>query len=62
MAGEITKEDRRIARLVNRRKRKGMRWHQVGADLGIDWRKVYHRLYARFPIKPDGSFDLGEHS
>jgi hypothetical protein len=60
MAQEITTEDRRIARLVNRRRSRGMRWQRIGAELGIDWRKTYNRLYVRFPILPDGSFDLGE--
>jgi hypothetical protein len=60
MSKEITTEDRRIARLVNRRRSRGMRWNKIGEELGLDWRKVYQRLWSRFPINPDGSFDLGE--
>jgi hypothetical protein len=63
MTKEITADDRKLARIVNRRRSKGIRWHRIGKELGFeDWHKVYDYLYRRFPIKPDGSFDLGEKS
>ena len=58
MTQEVTVEDRRLARKINRRRRKHMRWNRIAAELGIDWRKEYNRLYARFPLLPDGTFDV----
>ncbi len=44
MRKRITKEDRRLVRLINHRLLKGMTWSEIGEDLGIDWRKAYNRL------------------
>jgi len=62
MAKQITAEDRRLARRVNHRLRKGLRWKSIGDELRSQkyptWQKMYHRLYPRFPILPDKTFDL----
>lgn len=54
MRKRITSEDRRLIAKVNTRLAKGMTWEEIGADLGIDWRQAYNRLYGRTITGADG--------
>jgi len=54
MRKRITSEDRRLIAKVNTRLAKGLTWEEIGADLGIDWKQAYNRLYGRTVTGPDG--------